>query len=54
MEIKSGQTVAPDAVHTLDWWTSIPANPNRGGLLVHGGGESFTLGNYQVLPWFLR
>ncbi len=54
MEIKSGQTVAPDAVRTLDWWTSIPANPNRGGVLVHGGDERFALRDYQVLPWFMR
>ena len=54
MEIKSGQTVAPDAMRTLDWWTSIPANPNRGGVLVHGGVERFALRDYQVLPWFLR
>ncbi len=54
MEIKSGQTVAPDAMRTLDWWTSIPANPNRGGVLVHGGNERFSLGEYQVLPWFLQ
>ena len=54
MEIKSGQTVAPDAMRTLDWWTSIPANPNRGGVLVHGGVDRFALRDYQVLPWFLR
>ena len=54
MEIKSGQTVAHDAMRTLDWWTSIPANPNRGGVLVHGGVERFALRDYQVLPWFLR
>ena len=54
LEIKSGQTVPPDALRTLDWWTSIPANPNRGGVLVHGGNERFALGEYQVLPWFLQ
>ena len=37
IEVKSGRTVAADAVATLEWWTSIPANPNRGGVLVHGG-----------------
>lgn len=54
IEIKSGQTVASDALRTLAWWTSIPANPNRGGALVHGGDKRFALGEYQVLPWFLQ
>jgi predicted AAA+ superfamily ATPase len=53
VEVKSGETVAPDAVGTLAWWTSIPANPNRGGVLVHGGTESFEFKGFRVLPWFL-
>lgn len=53
IEIKSGRTVAADAVATLEWWTSIPANPNRGGVLVHGGADSFDLKGFRVLPWFL-
>lgn len=35
-------------------WTSIPSNPNRGGVLVHGGAESFEFKGFQVLPWFLQ
>ncbi len=53
VEVKSGQTVAADAVDTLAWWTSIPANPNRGGVLVHGGVESYDFKGFRVLPWFL-
>lgn len=53
IEVKSGRTVAADAVATLEWWTSIPANPNRGGVLVHGGADSFDLKGFRVLPWFL-
>lgn len=53
IEVKSGRTVAADAVATLEWWTSIPANPNRGGVLVHGGAGSFDLKGFRVLPWFL-
>ena len=53
VEVKSGQTVAADAVDTLVWWTSIPSNPNRGGVLVHGGEESFDFKGFRVLPWFL-
>lgn len=54
VEVKSGQTVAGDAVDTLAWWTSIPSNPNQGGVLVHGGDESFDFKGFRVLPWFLH
>ena len=54
VEVKSGQTVAGDAVDTLAWWTSLSSNPNRGGVLVHGGVESFDFKGFRVLPWFLR
>ncbi|WP_419860221.1 ATP-binding protein [Candidatus Palauibacter sp.] len=53
VEVKSGRTVPPDAVAALKWWTSIPSNPNRGGVLVHGGTEHFDLDGFRVLPWFL-
>ena len=53
VEVKSGRTVPADAVSGLEWWTSIPSNPNRGGVLVHGGTEMFDLGGFRVLPWFL-
>lgn len=54
VEVKSGQTVAADAVDTLVWWTSIPSNPNHGGVLVHGGTESFDFKGFRILPWFLN
>lgn len=54
VEVKSGQTVPPDAVAGLRWWTSIPSNPNSGGVLVHGGTESFGLSGFRVRPWFLH
>ncbi|MDE0213341.1 MAG: DUF4143 domain-containing protein [Deltaproteobacteria bacterium] len=54
VEVKSGRTVTADAVDTLAWWTSIASNPNQGGILVHGGEESFDFKGFRVLPWFLR
>lgn len=54
LEVKSGRTVAADAVDGLVWWTSIAGNPNRGGVLVHGGSERFEFKDVRVLPWFLR
>lgn len=53
VEVRSGATVPADRVSGLKWWTSIPSNPNRGGVLVHGGTESFDLGGFRVLPWLL-
>lgn len=53
VEVKSGETVPADALDGLHWWTSIPTNPNKGGLLVHGGKERFSLKGFDVLPWFL-
>ena len=35
------------------WWTSLPANPNRGGVLVHGGDRCFDFKGVRVLPWFI-
>ena len=54
VEVKSGQTIAGDAVDPLTWWTSIPSNPNEGGVLVHGGNETFDFKGFRVLPWFLQ
>ena len=54
VEVKSGQTVAADAVDGVLWWTSISGNPNRGGVLVHGGTDRFDFKGIRVLPWFLH
>ena len=51
LDFKPGQTDAADA---LIWRGSIPFNPDGGGLLVHGGAESFVFKGCRVLPWFLR
>ena len=53
LEIKSGETVPADAVRNLDWWTKLPGNPNRRGILVHGGNDRFRLKGFEVLPWYL-
>lgn len=53
IEVKSGETVASDAMRSLHWWTAIPSNPNQGGVLVHGGSASFEFKAVRVLPWFL-
>ena len=54
VEVKSGLTVASDAVEGLRWWLDLPANPNRQGVLVHGGVDSYETKGITVLPWHLH
>jgi predicted AAA+ superfamily ATPase len=54
IEVKSGQTVAPDLLRGLEWWTALPGNPNRRGVLVSGGTETFALRGMTVRPWFVE
>ena len=53
VEVKSAGTIAATACDTINWWTSLPGNANRGGVLVHGGDRSFDFRGVRVLPWFL-
>ena len=53
VEIKSGSTIAATACDTINWWTSLPGNPNKGGVLVYGGDRSFDFKGVRVLPWFI-
>ena len=54
VEVKSGRTVTPGAIDQLAWWTALPGNRNRGGVLVHGGDADYTLKGFRVAPWFLQ
>jgi hypothetical protein len=54
IEIKSGLTVAADSVDGLRWWTGLPGNRNKRGILVHGGDRALSLHGFTVLPWFLK
>ncbi len=53
VEVKSGGTVPTTACDTIHWWTSLPGNPNRGGVLIHGGQRTFDFRGVRVLPWFI-
>ena len=53
VEARSGSTIAATACDTINWWTSLPANPNRGGVLVQGGDRSFDFKGVRILPWYL-
>ena len=54
VEVKSGLTVADDALAGLQWWTDIADNPNRSGVLVHGGTVHRMRGNFCVRPWWIQ
>lgn len=54
IEIKSGATLNPSFADALSWWTALPRNPNRDGVLVHGGDVTARLRGFRVLPWHLR
>ena len=53
VEVKSGRTVATDALGPLRWWTGLEGNPASEGLLVYGGEEPQTRLGFRVLPWYL-
>ena len=53
VEAKSGATIVATACDTINWWTSLPGNPNRGGVLVYGGDRCFDFKGVRVLPWFI-
>ena len=53
VEAKSGLTLASDAFDSLRFWLDLPGNPNRSGVLVYAGVESYVRNGITVLPWFL-
>ncbi|MBN2361560.1 MAG: ATP-binding protein [Deltaproteobacteria bacterium] len=53
VEVKSGQTVAEDALGGLRWWTGIADNPNRTGVLIHGGSALRERAGFCVRPWWI-
>ena len=46
-------TIAATACDTINWLTALPGNPNRGGVLVHGGDRTFDFKGARALPWFM-
>lgn len=54
IEVKSGQTVVPDLLRHLEWWTALRGNPNARGVLVSGGTEAYDLRGMAVRPWFIQ
>ncbi|GAB4227556.1 MAG: ATP-binding protein [Deltaproteobacteria bacterium] len=51
VEIKSGQTIAPDFMAGLRKWNALSGMPDRPALLVYGGGREMVNGNVTIVPW---
>lgn len=49
VEIKAGETVTSDFFKVLDYYLSLSGDPS--GILVHGGGESYSRGDHRVRAW---
>ncbi len=53
VEVKSGMTVADDALDGLAWWTAIPSNPTETGVLIHGGSACHLRRGFCIRPWWI-
>lgn len=51
VEIKSGQTIAPDFMAGLRKWNVLSGIPDRASFLVYGGGREMVNGNVTIVPW---
>jgi len=51
VEIKSGQTIAPDFMAGLRKWNVLSGIPERASFLVYGGGREMVNGNVTIVPW---
>jgi len=51
VEIKSGETIASDALKTLKKWRTWAAQENGAAFLVYGGREALRSGGISVVPW---
>ncbi len=53
VEVTSSMTAGAHMLDGLRWWTAIPENPNRGGMLVHGGTARHELEGFSIRPWWI-
>lgn len=51
VEIKSGQTVAPDFFAGLQKWSALAGRTDRPATLVYGGEREMSRDNVTILPW---
>ena len=53
VEVKSGQTVAPDFFDNLKYWQEISGNKLGSSALIYGGDRAFKRSGVAVYPWFV-
>jgi uncharacterized protein len=51
VEIKSGQTIAPDFMTSLKKWCELSGTADRPAVLVYGGDQEFSNNNISIIPW---
>jgi predicted AAA+ superfamily ATPase len=51
VEIKSGQTIAPDSFAGLTQWLALSGDPGHRAWLVYGGDREHRKDNVGILPW---
>jgi len=51
IEVKSGQTVAGEALHGVEKWLGLAGQAAEGGILFHGGEQCYRRRNVTVQPW---
>jgi len=51
VEIKSGQTVAPDFFTGLKQWLALSGNPGHPAWLIYGGDREHRRENVGIIPW---
>jgi len=51
VEIKSGQTIAPDFLEGLQRWLALSGDSGHRACLVYGGDREFEKNNVGILPW---
>ena len=53
VEVKSAVTLGAHVFDGLRWWTDIPSNPNKKGMLIHRGKVRREQERFAVRPWWI-
>ena len=51
IEVKSGETVAPDSLKGIDFWRSLAGQADAPAALVYGGESSYVRRGVSVTSW---
>jgi uncharacterized protein len=51
VEIKAGQTIAPDFFTSLKKWGELSGKEDHPAWLIYGGDQEMQNGNVKIIPW---